>query len=84
MKTGTINVKIDPETKEEASQILEKLGLSISTLVTMMLKQVVNFRGIPFAIKLPDDVTMRAIEQLEAGKGVKFNNVEDLLKDLKS
>jgi DNA-damage-inducible protein J len=86
MKTGTISIKVDPQTKDEAGQILEKLGLNISTLVTMMLKQVVHLKGIPFVVKLPDEseLTLRAIEQLEAGKGVKFNNANDLLKDLKS
>jgi DNA-damage-inducible protein J len=84
MKSGTINVKVDLETKNEVNKILQELGLNISVAISMLFQQIIHLKGLPFAVRLPNELTMQAIRDLESGKGVKFNSVEDLLKDLKS
>jgi DNA-damage-inducible protein J len=81
--TTSINMRVDSKVKEQATKILDGLGIRPSTAITMFLKQIVLHRGIPFEIRLPNKVTMQAIDELESGKGVSFNNAEDLLKDLK-
>ena len=81
--TTTINTRIDSKVKEQATKILDGLGIRTSTAITMFLKQVVLHNGIPFEIRLPNKTTMQAINELESGKGVSFDNAEDLLKDLK-
>ena len=50
--TPVTNMRIDPELKEEASQVLEALGLNLTTAVTMFLKEVVRVQGLPLAMKL--------------------------------
>jgi DNA-damage-inducible protein J len=81
--TTTINMRIDSKVKEQATKILDGLGIRTSTAVAMFFRQIVLHRGIPFEIRLPNKTTMQAIEELESGKGVSFDNAEDLLKDLK-
>ena len=51
-RTANIYTRVDPETKEQAEQILAQLGNPMSSAVGMFLKQVVIQRGIPFEIKL--------------------------------
>lgn len=45
-----INVNVDSETKKEAADILNQLGLNMSTAINMFLVQVIQKRGIPFEI----------------------------------
>ena len=53
--TPVTNMRIDPELKDEASQVLEALGLNLTTAVTMFLKEVVREQGLPLAIRLNSD-----------------------------
>ena len=52
-KTVTIMTRIEPEIKERAEAVLEQLGLSMSTAITLYLKQIALQRRIPFEISLP-------------------------------
>jgi len=57
-KTSTIFARVEPEVKAQAEQVLEQLGIPISSAVSMFLKQIVLHRGIPFALKLPADIPL--------------------------
>ena len=52
-RTSNIFVRVEPEVKEQAEEILDELGIPMSNAVGMFLRQVVLQRGIPFDIKLP-------------------------------
>lgn len=45
-----VNFRIDDETKRDAEQILDEMGLSMSTAITIFLKTVCRERRIPFEI----------------------------------
>ena len=46
-----INIMVDSKTKEEATIILKDLGLSMSSAITLFLRQVIKNDGLPFEIK---------------------------------
>lgn len=52
-RTANVFTRVDPETKEQAEQILTQLGIPMSNAIGMFLKQVVIQRGMPFEMKLP-------------------------------
>lgn len=52
-KSATIFTRVDPALKEQADNILNQLGISMSTAMGMFLQQLVLQRGIPFEVKLP-------------------------------
>ena len=79
---ANIQVRIDPKIKEEARGVLSELGMSMSEAIAVYLRQIVLRRAIPFELKLPNKATAQAVEQLETGKGVTFNNIDELFKDL--
>jgi DNA-damage-inducible protein J len=81
--TTTINTRIDSGLKEQATKILDSLGMRPSTAISLFFKQIVLHRGIPFDIRLPNKLTMQAMKDAESGNVVRFNSAEDLLKDLK-
>lgn len=52
-RTANVYTRVDPDTKEQAEQILAQLGIPMSNAIGMFLKQVVIQRGMPFEMKLP-------------------------------
>jgi DNA-damage-inducible protein J len=77
-----VRARIDAKTKEQATNALEAMGLSVSDAIRMLMLRVANERRLPFEVVVPNLSTQRAMEELEAGKGKKFNRVEDLMADL--
>lgn len=49
-KTSAINIQVDSNVKKEATMVLTDLGLSMSSAITLFLKQVIKKNGIPFEI----------------------------------
>ena len=52
-RTATVFARVEPEVKEQAEAVLEKLGIPMSNAVSMFLRQIVLRRGIPFVMELP-------------------------------
>jgi DNA-damage-inducible protein J len=80
-RTETIRARVEPALKSEAEAILKKIGLSSSEAMRLFLYQVVQQRGLPFEVKIPNAETIAAIEELETGKGIGVNSVEELFDD---
>ncbi len=54
-KTASVIVRMDPELKAQAEDILAKLEIPASTVVNMLYRQIVLQHGIPFDLKIPDE-----------------------------
>lgn len=52
-RTSNIFARVEPEIKEQAEQVLEQLGIPMSSAIGLFLRQIVLQRGIPFDMKLP-------------------------------
>lgn len=52
-RTSNVFARVEPEIKDQAEQVLNQLGISMSNAVGMFLRQIVLQRGIPFDMKLP-------------------------------
>ena len=62
MKTQT-TIRVDHEKYTQAKEILKYLGLSYSQAVNIFNSMIVSKKGIPFEVKLPNDVTLRAMKE---------------------
>ncbi len=83
MSAATIQIRIDEETKKQAQRVLGALHISMSEAVKLFLRQVVLQRGLPFEVKIPNDLTRETLEKAERGEDVKeFETVEALFEDL--
>lgn len=60
-KTKSLTVRMDPELKDDVEQILSDLGLSTSQAVVLFYKQVQLHQGLPFDVRLPNQVTREAL-----------------------
>ena len=59
-KTSNVFVRVEPDLKTQAEQILDELGLPMAGAINLFLKQVVMNKGLPFAVKLPPEKPVSA------------------------
>jgi DNA-damage-inducible protein J len=82
-KTAVISARIDPELKRNAEQVFGELGLTASQAIMLFYKQVDLQRGLPFSVKIPNEVTKQALEDARARRNLEsFDSIEDLYEDL--
>ena len=86
MATTNLNVRIDADLKKQSEQIFNELGLTMSTALTVFLRQTVRSNGIPFEMRLytPNDDTLAAIDDVNMGRNMSrpFHSVKELMEDL--
>lgn len=51
MKSEIVRARIDADLKAEAGEVLQGLGLEMSDAIRLFLHQVVQHRGLPFAVR---------------------------------
>lgn len=47
-----IHVRVDPREKQAAEQVLDSLGLSMTTTIRLLLKQIVREKRVPLSLSL--------------------------------
>ncbi len=83
----TTTIRIEPSLREECGEVLQEVGLTLSSAITLFLRQVVLTRSIPFEIKAhtPNKETRKVLDRYLAGKEKMhgpFSSTEELMKDL--
>lgn len=69
-----IQVRIDSKTKNEAKQILESLGLDMSSAIKLFFRQIINTRNLPFELRNEDGLSLHNAKILrELIEGAKSN-----------
>ena len=61
-KTTAITVRLDPQVKKDAQAVLKELGLTTTQAVSLFFKQISLNKGLPFAVEIPNEETIQAIE----------------------
>ena len=77
-----VRARIDSETKERATAALEAMGLSVSDAIRLLMLRIADEKRLPFAVQVPNATTTKALEELEAGKGKRFDSADALFDDL--
>jgi DNA-damage-inducible protein J len=62
MKTQT-TIRVDQNNYTQAKIILRYLGLSYSQAVNIFNSMIVSTKGLPFEVKIPNNETVRAMEE---------------------
>jgi DNA-damage-inducible protein J len=79
MKTAAVHSRIQPELKEQAEGILQRLGLSPTEAIRMFYTQITLRNGLPFEVTIPNDVTIKALEESRNGRNLeRFDSTEEL------
>jgi len=67
-KSAMIRARVDPTLKDEVEDVFEQLGLSTTQAITLFYQQVRLNRGLPFDVRIPNTVTLRAFAETDAGE----------------
>lgn len=84
MANSVMQIRVDEQLRNEATEIYEKLGIDLSTAVRMFLKRSVLDNGIPFSMTLPkkENVAAQAIRALnEIQEGAISNGTAEMTLD---
>ena len=79
---SVVRARIDSDTKVRATEALSAMGLTVSDAIRLMLLRVADEKRLPFAVQVPNATTVKAMKELEAGKGKRFANVDELFEDI--
>ena len=82
-KSAMIRARVDPDLKQDVENMFEALGLSTTQAITLFYQQVRLHRGLPFEVRLPNEITRRTFEETDAGENlVRCEDGEDLFRQL--
>jgi DNA-damage-inducible protein J len=80
-----LHIRVDDETKAQASEALAAMGLSVSDAVRILLKRVVNDQAFPLELKVPNAATRAAMLEARAmakRKAARFDSAKALIDEL--
>lgn len=83
--TSMLHVRIDDETKAQATQTLAAMGLSVSDAVRLFLHRVVVDQAFPFELKVPNAETHKAMaeaDEIVSTHHARFSTAAELFDDL--
>ncbi|MBZ5522691.1 MAG: type II toxin-antitoxin system RelB/DinJ family antitoxin [Acidobacteriia bacterium] len=80
--TNMVHVRVDEKIKAKASKALAAMGLSVSDAVRLMLVRVAAEKALPFEVKVPNKITVKAMRAADKGKGTRYHSATALFKDL--
>ena len=72
MKDATVSARVEYTVKNEAEDILQKLGVPVSVVINSLYRQIIYKQGIPFSLTIPKEP--KTLDQLsEADLNVKLS-----------
>jgi DNA-damage-inducible protein J len=82
-KTDVVRARIEPALKQDAEAVFRKLGLSHSQAIAMFYRQVTLQHGLPFDIRVPNEITLAALREAEnPGALQRYASVDELFDEL--
>ncbi len=83
--TSMLHVRVDDETKEQATQALAAMGMSVSDAVRLFLRRVVIDQAFPLELRVPNAETRAAMVEsraMMASRHARFADAGALFDDL--
>lgn len=86
-KTANVTARVRPEIKQQAEEILDRLGVPVSVLIDSLYRQIIMTNSIPYSFRVPtvptrdtmtteqfDKMMAAGLEQAKAGQGKDFED----------
>jgi len=74
-----IHVRVDEDLKARASDTLEKMGLSLSDAVRLLLTRIAAEQALPFEVRVPNAETLASMKQAEQGEVLRASNMAEMM-----
>ena len=72
------SLRLDEEALHDAKEILETLGMNFTQAVNIFTNMVVQSKGLPFEVKIPNQETIKVIQEARQGINVADFSLEEL------
>ena len=72
------SLRIDEESLHEAKEILDSLGMNFTEAVNVFTSMIVQHKGLPFDVKLPNKTTAKVIKEAREGTNLEDFSVNEL------
>jgi DNA-damage-inducible protein J len=82
MATTMVHVRVDQRTKRRAAKTLAAMGISVSDAVRMLLVRVAEEKALPFEVRIPNAVTLKAMRVADRSRGKRLDSAGALFRDL--
>ncbi len=79
---AVVRARIDERIKEEATDVLAAMGLTVSDAFRILLTRVAREKALPFEPLVPNDETIAAMKEARRGGLPSFKSVDALVADL--
>ncbi len=78
-----IRARVEPGLKSRAEAMLQELGLTATSAITLFYRQIVQRRGLPFEVRLPNAATRQAMVDARTGRAVvEADSIDELISKL--
>jgi len=77
------SIKVDAVAWDSAKEIFKEYNMSVTDAINIFLNRVRLEGGLPFDVKVPSHRLQTAIDEVKRGDTVKYDSVEDMMRDLK-
>ncbi len=84
-RTSMLHIRVDDDIKEQATEALTAMGLSVSDAVRLFLRRVVIDQAFPLELKVPNAQTRAAMDEsraMMASRRARFATSDELFADL--
>ena len=81
-RDATVRARVDAKLKEETEKIFSEIGLTTSQAITLFLKSVKRERGIPFELKIPNETTLKAMQEAKEGINMEETTLEEMIEEI--
>lgn len=79
-KTAMLRARIEPDLKHDAEEILKSIGLSSSQAIGLFYKHVIINHGLPFDLKIPNEITQDAMFDVILKRNLEKYSLEEFKK----
>ena len=79
---SVVRARINSKVKEEASDILGAMGLTLSDAYRMLLVRIVEDRTLPFNLHIPNERTISAMGEARSQRLTRYKSSEALFSEL--
>ena len=83
--TSMLHIRVNDETKAQATQALAAMGLSVSDAVRLFLHRVIVDQTFPLELKVPNTETRKAMaeaDEIVSSRHARFSTAAELFDDL--
>lgn len=64
-KSANVSVRVQPEIKQQAEAVLDKIGIPVSVLIDTLYRQIIYTGGVPYPLTVPKLPTLDTMSKTE-------------------